>query len=685
MILRATRTDEQPVEERPARKFGSAEARVEPRLNKHPAEAAPKPRAEQESAPAKRKKLIIERRTPETSAAEKQQEKSTVVPNEARKGFSVRSKLAPARTKATASKRPAPERKTPVTAELRRPSFGKEGAQREGVFRQAMETGRTRLLITGTVITLAFAVIGARLVDVTAMRAPAEPAAKVAATAPAPKSERAGIVDRNGVLLATNLSTVSLVADPKYVQNPRETAYKLAAVLPTLDPKSTEEKLRKKSRFVPLMRTLTPQQQYDVNALGLPGIDFDRKQTRIYPHGALFGHILGQTDTDNNGIAGLELRFDQNLREGTDPLQLSLDVRVQHMLREELGKAISKFSAIGGAAIVMDVRNGEVLGMVSLPDFDPNEPISLNDEALFNRATKGVYELGSTFKIFNTALGLESGSISLSSSYDATKPIRVGRFSITDYHAKNRWLSVPEIFIYSSNIGSAKMALDVGGPEQKRFFDKLGFLKPLDVEVPEVGFPQIPQVWRPVNTMTISFGHGMAVSPLHLTTGVSAMVNGGVLHRPSVLKSTEAPHGKRVISEKTSGAIRALMHLNALEGSGKNARAEGYVVGGKTGTAEKPASGGYRGKSLISSFVGAFPMHAPRYTVYVVLDEPQGIKETYGYATGGWVAAPVVGKVVRRLAPMMGIKPTNSDAPEVRQHFALLPPQMDATLASLRQ
>ncbi|WP_240035716.1 penicillin-binding transpeptidase domain-containing protein [Hwanghaeella grinnelliae] len=676
MILRATKNDGTDAEERVARSIGAPETRVEPRLTK-------KDRTSDDASQAQppRKKLIIERREPEQAAqTEVRSDKRPERARAERKGFSVRAKIAPARSKSAPT-----ERKTPVAADTRRPSFGKDGAQRDGVFRSAMETGRTRLLITGTVITLAFAVIGARLVDVTAMRAPTEPASKVAATVPAPKSERAGIVDRNGVLLATNLSTVSLIADPKYVQNPRETAYKLAAVLPTLDPKATEDKLRKKSRFVPLMRTLTPQQQYDVNALGLPGIDFDRKQTRIYPHGPLFGHILGQTDTDNNGIAGLELRFDTDLQEGTEPLQLSLDVRVQHMLREELGAAISKFSAVGGAAIVMDVHNGEVLGMVSLPDFDPNEPIALDDESLFNRATKGVYELGSTFKIFNTALGLESGSVSLTSSYDATKPIRVGRFNITDYHAKNRWLSVPEIFIYSSNIGSAKMALDVGGPEQKRFFDKIGFLKPLDVEVPEVGYPQSPAVWRPVNTMTISFGHGLAVSPLHLATGVSAMVNGGTLYRPTVLKATEAPHGKRVISEKTSNAIRALMHLNGIEGSGKNAQAEGYVVGGKTGTAEKAVSGGYRGKSLISSFVGAFPMHAPRYTVYVVLDEPHGIKETYGYATGGWVAAPVVGNVVRRLAPMMGIKPTDADAPEVRQHFAILPPQMGASLASLRQ
>ena len=597
--------------------------------------------------------------------------------------------------KRTAVLQPAQEsdnpraRKAPVSAEGRRPSFGKESSKQDGVFRQAIETGRTRILITGTVLTLAFAVVGARLVDVTAFRTPMEPgAAKVAATAPTPKDRRAQIVDRNGVLLATNLSTVALVADPKFVQDPRETAYQLASVIPDLDPQRTEEKLRKNNRFVSLKRTITPQQQFKINRLGLPGIDFDRKQTRVYPHGSLFSHVIGHTDIDNNGIAGLELRFDEALQESADPLQLSMDIRVQHMLHEELSSAISTFSAVGGAGIVMDVRNGEVLGMVSLPDFDPNSPGALNDDALINRATKGVYELGSTFKIFNTAVGLDTGTVSMSDGYDASEPIKIGRFRISDYHAKNRWLSVPEIFIYSSNIGSAKLAVDVGTQEQRRFFEKLGFLSPVELELPEVGNPQSPSVWRPVNTMTISFGHGLAVSPMHLINGVAAMVNGGRLYRPTLLLSEKQPEGQPVVSTRTSNAIRALMHLNAIKGSGgsgSNASVPGYVVGGKTGTAEKAGRGRYNRKSLISSFVGAFPMHDPRYAVYIVLDEPQGTKETFGYATGGWVAAPVVGKVVSRLAPLMGVEPTNDEAPEIRQHFAILPPQMNATLASLRQ
>ena len=583
---------------------------------------------------------------------------------------------------------PSASRKAPVSAEGRRPSFSKNPSRQDGVFRQAIETGRTRLLITGTVLTLAFALVAGRLVEISAFHTPAEPnAAKVAATTPTPKDRRGEIVDRNGVLIATNLSTVSLVADPKFVQNPRETAYKLASVLPGLDVAETEERLRRQARFVPLKRTLTPQQQFKVNGLGLPGIDFDRKQTRVYPHGRLFSHVIGLTDTDNQGIAGLELRFNEELRQGAAPLRLSLDVRIQHLLHQELSSAISTYSAIGGAGIVTDVSNGEVIAMVSLPDFDPNDPVRLDSETLFNRATKGVYELGSTFKIFNTALGLETGTVSMADGYDASEPIKIGRYRISDFHAKNRWLTVPEIFIYSSNIGSAKMALDVGTQEQKLFFERLGFLEPIDLELPEVGLPQSPGTWRPVNTMTISFGHGLAVSPMHLINGVASMVNGGRLFRPTLVRSEEQPEGRPIVSARTSNAIRALMHLNAVEGSGgsgSNASVPGYVVGGKTGTAEKAGAGRYNRKARISSFVGAFPMHDPKYAIYIVLDEPKGTKETFGYATGGWVAAPVVAKVVARMAPLLGVQPVDDLAPEIRQHFAILPPQMNATLASLQ-
>jgi cell division protein FtsI (penicillin-binding protein 3) len=308
--------------------------------------------------------------------------------------------------------------------------------------------------------------------------------------------------------------------------------------------------------------------------------------------------------------------------------------------------------------------------MVSLPDFDPNLTGTAAEDARFNRATLGVYEMGSTFKIFNTALALDSGSATMSSGYDATNPIRIARFTINDYHAKRRWLSVPEIFMYSSNIGSVKMALDFGSDAQRGFMDKLGFLAPVSVELPERGTPMAPSPWRQINTMTIAFGHGIAVSPLHLASGVASIVNGGTRWPVTVLKRDPAVRavGKQVISKRTSKQMRQLLRLVVENGTGRKAAAEGYLVGGKTGTAEKPGkSGAYARKALLSSFVAAFPIHDPRYVVLVMIDEPKGNKESHGYATGGWVAAPAVRRIVSRSAPLLGLFPMDEESPEIRQ------------------
>lgn len=552
----------------------------------------------------------------------------------------------------------------------------------DSVVRQAIETGRTRILITATVMTLAFGVIGARLVDLTVFSEPAEPRIAKAASEET-VGRRADIVDRNGTLLATSLQTVSLFADPKRVMDPQAAAYKLSAILPDSSPEWLESRMRKTGRFVYLHRSLTPRQQWEINRLGIPGVDFSSNETRLYPHGPLAGHVLGFADVDGNGIAGIERRFDKTLGADGNNVQLSLDMRVQHVLRDELSKAIAEYDAIGGAGIVLDAKTGELLGLSSLPDFDPNHPGEASPDARFNRATLGVYELGSTFKIFNTAMAIDSGLVTMGDFYDASKPLKVARYTIRDYHAKNRSLSVPEIFIYSSNIGSAKMAIDVGGEAQKHFFQRMGFLDTLDVELPEAGSPQSPSIWRPINTMTISFGHGLSVSPLHLASGVAAMVNGGVLMSPTLLKTETPRNGKRIVSESTSDAIRRLMRLNALEGSGGKARVAGYLVGGKTGTAEKVGvQGTYKRKALISSFVAAFPMNDPKYVVYIVLDEPQGNEKTHGYATGGWVAAPTVGAVIRRIAPMLGVEPVDGKTPEIRQQLAIEMPQARKRLAS---
>ena len=487
------------------------------------------------------------------------------------------------------------------------------------------------------------------------------------------KTGRADVIDRNGTLLATSLATASLFANPKTVMDPGKAAARLTQVLPELDTAAVLAKLRSDRSFVWLYRHLTPRQQYAVNRLGIPGLDFRREERRLFPTGHLASHVLGHTDIDNNGLAGIERKFDAELQSRSAPLQLSIDIRAQHVMERTLRRAMARFRAIGAAGVVQDVRNGEIIAMVSLPDFDPNRPTEIDSEARFNRASLGVYEMGSTFKIFTIAMALNAGKASLRSSYDATDPIRISRFVIRDYHAKRRRLSVPEIFIYSSNIGAAKMAMDVGPEPQREFLRRLGLLRASPVELAETGAPLVPRRWRDINAMTISFGHGLAVSPLQLVSAVSAMVNGGVLYPATLLKRSSArpPAGKRVISARTSNRIRRLMRLVVTKGTGKNAAARGYLVGGKTGTAEKVMGRRYKTKALMSSFVGAFPMNAPRYVVFAMLDEPLGNDQTRGYATGGWVAAPAVGEAIERLAPLLGVLPVDENRPDIERQMAV--------------
>ncbi|HEX6980353.1 MAG TPA: penicillin-binding protein 2 [Alphaproteobacteria bacterium] len=540
----------------------------------------------------------------------------------------------------------------------------------EGTAKQSLETAHHRLVITGVLFALAFTIVALRLVDVTVLKEADEPR-----LARAPKAElqmdRADIVDRNGVLLATSLATASLYANPQLIIDPADAAAKLARTLPGIDAKEIAAKLSSDRSFVWLKRNLTPRQQYEVNRLGIPGLFFQREEHRVYPHGVLTSHVVGFTNIDNRGLAGIEQHYDEWLLQSSEPLQLSIDIRVQHLLREELAASIDEFQAIGGAAMVLDVATGELLGMVSLPDFDANNPSQSPPENRFNRNTLGVYEPGSTFKIFNTAMALDYGVSTLATSYDATKPIHVSRFTISDYKGKNRWLSVAEIFMYSSNIGSVRMMLDVGRERQREFLDRFGFLKAPTIELPEVAAPLVPSPWREVNAMTISFGHGISVTPLQLVAGTAAIVNGGILRPVTLVKrrKDEPVPGERVISARTSEQMRKLMRLVVEKGSGKSANVPGYLVGGKTGTAEKIVNGRYKKDSRISSFVGAFPMNAPRFLVYAMLDEPKGNKSTFGYATAGWVVAPMISRIVSRVAALYGIAPVDETEPAVRDQL----------------
>ena len=537
----------------------------------------------------------------------------------------------------------------------------------ESTKKQAIETARNRLLIGGALMAAAFLVVGARLFDIVVLNENEDLRRAAARDIVRPDiMARADIVDRNGILLATSLPTASLFANPHKVSDPASAATRIVEVLPDLSEEVVAARLSADKGFVWLRRNLTPTQQFEINRLGIPGLDFEEEERRVYLHGRLAGHIIGFTNVDNAGLAGIEQSMDAAISGAKEPLKLSIDIRVQQIVRQELAAQIEKFKAIGGGGIVLDVRTGEVISMVSLPDFDPNAPAQAPDETRFNRITLGVYELGSVFKIFNHAIALETGAASMSKSYDATKPIKISRFRISDYHPENRWLTVPEIFKLSSNIGSAKMALDIGSERQRKYLGHLGLLRRTSIELPEQSMPIIPARWREINTMTISYGHGIAVSPLHLASAVAATVNGGIL-RPATLIRAKTPEtgGVQVFSAETSDKMRRLLRLVVENGTGRNADAPGYLVGGKTGTAEKQVNGSYKRNALISSFVGVFPATDPRFVVYIMIDEPKGIRESFGYATGGWTAAPVVGGVIKRMAPLMGIKPLDETAPEI--------------------
>jgi cell division protein FtsI (penicillin-binding protein 3) len=530
----------------------------------------------------------------------------------------------------------------------------------DGVRTRALETGRARLVATAVIFLAAFGVIAVRMIDVAVLDSnPAKPRALPQARTEGLEMERADVTDRNGIILATSLPTVSLYAKAHEILDAREAAQKLVSVLPELNPDDIQAKLTGDRTFVYLRRNLTPRQQYDVNALGIPGLYFEKGERRVYPHGNLAAHIVGMTDIDNKGIAGIEKRFDSALRAGHQSVELSIDIRLQTILRNELLRAVDTFRAVGATGMVMDVHTGEMLSMVSLPDYDPNDPPAGQNDALFNRATKGAYEMGSTFKLFNTAMALESGRITINSSFDATRPLKYGNHEIHDDHAQNRWMSVPEILIHSSNIGSARMALEAGIEFQRSFMGRIGMLQAPALELPEIGGPLVPNPWREINTITIAFGHGLSVTPLQMVAGVSALVNGGIFHPATLLAHGpgQPVPGERVLKAKTSDQIRQLMRMVVTEGTGKKAEISGYEVGGKTGTAEKAVNGSYRKKAVLSSFVAAFPMDAPRYVVLVMIDEPQGTKETYGFITAGWTAAPAAGRIIAQIAPLMGLMP----------------------------
>lgn len=553
---------------------------------------------------------------------------------------------------------------------MRLGSFARKTLYMAGSRGSALDQARGRLVLISAVFVFAYLIVAARLVDVSVIQGALQRNGETFSFEQNLQAQsakrRADIVDRNGVILARSLKTASLYADPALVSDAPKLARDLSKTFSDISYGDVLKKLQGKGRFVWIKRNLTPEEQQKILYLGDPALSFQSEDRRLYPQAELAAHMVGYSGIDGQGLGGIEGSFNDLLAKGGEPLTLTLDVRLQHALRREIASSVSKFSAIGGAGIIMDVHTGEVLAAVSYPDFDPHTIPKASDKRLFNRATLGVYELGSTFKIFSTAAVLEKKHLPIAHQFDATTPLKIGRFKINDYHAENRYLTVPEVFMHSSNIGSALMGQMVGTKELKQFYSDLGFFNPSPIEISEVGKPLVPSPWGEVHTLTASYGHGIAVSPLQLVSATATILNGGVAVRPTLIRDTD-PNKKdkplvRVVSPETAHRMRQLMRLVVSNGTGGKANVAGYDVGGKTGTAEKPGTGGYSKKRLISSFVGAFPMDAPQYVVYVMIDEPQGIKETYGYATAGWVAAPAVGNVVRSMVSLLGMKPgSNGD------------------------
>ncbi|MEQ8306604.1 MAG: penicillin-binding protein 2 [Hoeflea sp.] len=553
----------------------------------------------------------------------------------------------------------------PVNAPLH--PAGRTHLEFEGVRKAQGDQAKNRIIIAIACFGLLYAVIGGRLVQY-GMKAP-ETVASIGRASQLMAS-RPDLLDRNGEVLATDIRTVSLFAEPHKIVDADEAVELLATVLPDLDLKGIHRKLSSNSRFQWLRRQLTPKQQSQILSLGIPGVGFRPETRRFYPGGPTASHIVGHVNIDNKGIAGMEKYVDGQgfgdladagltVNEDINPVRLSLDLRVQHVLRDELSAAVDRYKAIAAAGVVLDIHTGEVLGMASLPDYDPNNPVEALQKDRLNRMSAGTYEMGSTFKAFTTAMALDSGKVTMSDSFDARGSIRIGGFTISDFHGKNRVLSVPEIFIYSSNIGTARMADLVGIEGHKEFLTRLGLLSRMHTELPEVAMPSQPREWKKINSITISFGHGVSTTPLQTAVAAAALMNGGKLIDPTFLpRSREEADAiaVQVLEPSTSDSMRELMALNVAKGSGRRAQVEGFDVGGKTGTAEKVVNGRYSSAVRFNAFLSAFPISDPQYVVLVVIDEPKP-EEGKHSATAGLNAAPTVGAIVRRSAAFLNVKP----------------------------
>ena len=548
------------------------------------------------------------------------------------------------------------------------PTISLEGARKA---RGNLTQARIRWMVLALV--LGFALVGARLVQLGMVETDStiEGQARDVITATRPP-----ILDRNGLEMAVDIRVPSLFAEPRRIIDVEEAVTKLRTVLPDLSEAWLRNRLTGDKGFVWVQRELSPAIQERVMRLGIPGIDFITESKRFYPGMSEASHILGSTNIDNQGIAGIERHMDAEdvallqelgLARGNAlaPVELSIDMRVQHVMHEQLVDAMTRYKAIAAAGVMVDVHTGEVIALASVPDFDPNEPATALVKDSFNRITAGIFEPGSIFKTVTMAAALDSGMVNITDQFDARFGIRFGRFTIDDFHGKHRVLSLPEVYKYSSNIGTIRIMQAMGKEAYRAFLTRMGFDERVSFELPEMRLPTVPKTLSEVGAATASFGHGLSVSPLHMVMAYAAFVNGGNYISPTLYRRDVAaaePLYRRVITESASADIRYLMRLNALEGSGSqmNKEAQGYRVGGKTGTAEKVVDGRYSSSKVTNFFGSAFPLDDPRYAMVIMVDEPKAENPQSG-TTAGWNAGAITGRVVQRVAPMLGIAPNFSE------------------------
>jgi cell division protein FtsI (penicillin-binding protein 3) len=538
------------------------------------------------------------------------------------------------------------------------------------LFRLRGDKGRARIGLAAFAFTILFAALAGRLVQLGIPTGNEETMRRASASSLG--TARPDLVDRNGEILATDVMSYSVFAEPRNIIDPDEATELLTAVFPDLEGRRLREQLSTDRGFIYVKREISPRQRAEVHRLGIPGVGFLPEHKRVYPNGFAAAHVLGYANVDNEGIAGIEKWIDGQglqdlegvglLKNAADlaPVALSVDLRVQHAMRDELLKAMEEFRAIAAAGLVLDVRTGEVVALVSLPDFDPNNPVDAQKDENINRINVGVYEMGSTLKALTVAMALESDKFNINSTFDARAPLQFGRQRIRDYRGQNRVLNVPEVFVHSSNIGTARMALELGVDHHREFLRRTGQLERLQTELPENAAPLVPRRWTEINTATIAFGHGLAVAPLQAAMATAALVNGGMMIPPTFIKRSEEEarrYATRVISEETSEAMRYVMRLNAERGSAGNSSIAGFYVGGKTGSAQKVVNGRYAEGVLLTTFFAVAPADDPRYLFLTILDEPKATPNTHGFNTAGWNAAPTTGNIIKRTAHLLDIPP----------------------------